>query len=289
MLADASMPGAVWFPGRELNYAERAVPRQAGRARRDRARVRAARAGEWTWGELRERTARIRAGLVARGRRSGRSGRGLPAERARDDRRVPGHRVARARCGRRRRPSSARAACATASGRSSRRCCWRSTATATAGRTSTGARRSTRSARRSARRSCGSATSTAAGWEDGFLGDGAAGVRAGAVRPPAVGPLLVGHDRAAEGDRAGPGRDPARAPEDDVPAPGRARGRPGVLVHHDGLDDVELPRLGAADRCGDRALRRQPGHPGPQPPVGPRRGVGDDDASARAPATSRRA
>ena len=25
----ASMPGAVWFPGAELNYAEHAVPRQA--------------------------------------------------------------------------------------------------------------------------------------------------------------------------------------------------------------------------------------------------------------------
>ena len=43
-----------------------------------------------------------------------------------------------------------------------------------------------------------------------------------AVRPPAVGPLLLGHDRAAQGDRARPGRDPARAPEEAPPARRRA-------------------------------------------------------------------
>ena len=34
------------------------------------------------------------------------------------------------------------------------------------------------------------------------------------------------HDRAAEGDRPGPGRDPARAPQDAAPAPRRAGRRP---------------------------------------------------------------
>ncbi len=43
-----------------------------------------------------------------------------------------------------------------------------------------------------------------------------AGVRAAAVRPSAVGPVLVGDDRAAEADRPRPGRDPARAPEEGV-------------------------------------------------------------------------
>ena len=79
-----------------------------------------------------------------------------------------------------------------------------------------------------------------------------------------------------EGDRAGAGRDPARAPQEDVPAPRRAGGRPRVLVHDDGLDDVELPRLRAAHRRLDRALRRQPGHAVARPAVGPRRGDGDD-------------
>ena len=82
-------------------------------------------------------------------------------------------------------------------------------------------------------------------------------VRAGALRPPAVGALLLRHDRPAEGDRAGPRRHPARAAE-EAPAPGPAPGRPHVLVHDDRLDDVELPRRLPAHRRGDRALRRQP-------------------------------
>ena len=55
-------------------------------------------------------------------------------------------------------------------------------------------------------------------------GAGRAVVRAGAVRPPALDPLLVGHHRAAEGDRAGAGRDHARAPEEGA-APQRPRRR----------------------------------------------------------------
>ena len=106
---------------------------------------------------------------------------------------------------------------------------------------------------------------------------GRARVRAGPVRPPALGALLVRDHRAAQGDRAGPGRDPARAAQDGPPAPGLPRGRPGVLVHHDRLDDVELPRRGAADRRRDRALRRQPGHAHPRPAVGPRRAGGRHD------------
>src|SRR5919107_3940691 len=67
VLADASMPGAVWFPGARLNYAERLFRDKPD----DRVAILHASElrglGEWTWGELRERTARIRAGLVARG------------------------------------------------------------------------------------------------------------------------------------------------------------------------------------------------------------------------------
>jgi acetoacetyl-CoA synthetase len=67
VLADASMPGAVWFPGARLNYAERLF---RGKPDDRVAIVHAAEArgpAEWTWGELREQTRRVRAGLVARG------------------------------------------------------------------------------------------------------------------------------------------------------------------------------------------------------------------------------
>jgi acetoacetyl-CoA synthetase len=67
VLADASMPGAVWFPGARLNYAERLF---RGKPDERVAIVHASEAreaAEWAWGELREQTAGIRAGLVARG------------------------------------------------------------------------------------------------------------------------------------------------------------------------------------------------------------------------------
>jgi acetoacetyl-CoA synthetase len=67
VLADGSMPGAVWFPGARLNYAERLF---RGKPDERVAIVHASEArepAEWTWGELRAQTAGIRAGLVARG------------------------------------------------------------------------------------------------------------------------------------------------------------------------------------------------------------------------------
>ena len=82
-------------------------------------------------------------------------------------------------------------------------------------------------------------------------------VRAAAVRPPAVGALQLGHHGLAEGHRPGPRRHPARASEAPAPARRPAAGRPPLLVHDDRLDDVELPRRRAADRRRDRALRRQ--------------------------------
>ncbi|MDP9293587.1 MAG: acetoacetate--CoA ligase, partial [Actinomycetota bacterium] len=67
VLADASMPGAVWFPGTEVNYAEHAL--------RDKSPERTAilhaselrELDEWTWEELREQVQRIAAGLRERG------------------------------------------------------------------------------------------------------------------------------------------------------------------------------------------------------------------------------
>ena len=51
----------------------------------------------------------------------------------------------------------------------------------------------------------------------------------------------------------------------------RAGGRPPLLVHDDGLDDVELPERRAAHAGIDRALRRQPGPSGSRDAVGSRR------------------
>ena len=44
-------------------------------------------------------------------------------------------------------------------------------------------------------------------------------LRAGAVRPPALRAVLLGHDRAAQGDRPRPRRHPRRAPQGARPAP----------------------------------------------------------------------
>src|SRR3954467_3536478 len=63
VLASREMPGAQWFPGTQVNYAEHAFRGKAddalalvagGESRED---------AEWTWGELREQAARIAAGL----------------------------------------------------------------------------------------------------------------------------------------------------------------------------------------------------------------------------------
>ena len=96
----------------------------------------------------------------------------------------------------------------------------------------------------------------------------AAGVHARPVRPPAVGALLLGDDRAAQGHRAGARRDRRRAPQGArVPARPRPR-RPVPVVHHHRLDDVELPDRRPAGRRDARALRRQPGPPRPGRAVG---------------------
>lgn len=68
-LADASMPGATWFPGGTLNHAESAL-RQAAETPNASAVVSVSQTRdrvELSWAELADQVARCRAGLVARG------------------------------------------------------------------------------------------------------------------------------------------------------------------------------------------------------------------------------
>lgn len=67
VLADASMPGAVWFPGTEVNYAERLFAGKADDALAIQEASETRPLTTWTWGRLRAEAAAIRAGLQARG------------------------------------------------------------------------------------------------------------------------------------------------------------------------------------------------------------------------------
>ena len=98
-------------------------------------------------------------------------------------------------------------------------------------------------------------------------GAGRARVRIGRVRPSAVRPLQLGHDRAAEADRPRPRRHPPRAPQGARPAARPRACRPVLLVQHDRLDDVELPRVGPDRRLVHRAARRIAGPSRPRKPV----------------------
>ena len=63
MLGDRSMPGAEWFPGSRLSYAEHLFRGKDDDAVAIRHASELRDAGELTWGELRDQTARIAAGL----------------------------------------------------------------------------------------------------------------------------------------------------------------------------------------------------------------------------------
>src|SRR3954471_3361162 len=67
VLASREMPGATWFPEVELNYAERLFRDRDPAAEAILHASELRELGRWTWGDLRRETARIRAGLVARG------------------------------------------------------------------------------------------------------------------------------------------------------------------------------------------------------------------------------
>ena len=67
VLASREMPGAVWFPGARVNYAGHMFRGRDDDALAIQHMSESRALAAWTWGELREQTARIRAGLVARG------------------------------------------------------------------------------------------------------------------------------------------------------------------------------------------------------------------------------
>ena len=182
-----------------------------------------ARSATWTWDELRAQTAAIRAGLAARGvGRGDRVAAYLP-EHPRDDRGLPRHGVARrdlvvggARVRQPQRDRPLRADRAEGAARDRRLPLRRQGLRPARGR---------RGDRGGDRR----AEPVTLGYLDG--------VGLGGRLPPATARSSSSrsrsttrsgsstrqrHDRAAQGDRAGAGRDPARAPQEDVPAPRRA-------------------------------------------------------------------
>src|SRR3954453_11716082 len=63
VLASRAMPGAVWFPGTLVNYAEHALHGRADDALAIVAGGELRDDAEWTWGALRESVRRIAAGL----------------------------------------------------------------------------------------------------------------------------------------------------------------------------------------------------------------------------------
>ena len=144
VLADDRMPGAVWFPGARLNFAERCLTPGADG---DTALVLV---GESESGLEPPGRGDLRRAAPAgrRGRRDAaparrpprRPGRRLPAEHRRGDRRAARRSRPSVRCGRSRRRTSAPPACWPASTRPSRSCSSPPTATASAASRTTGAR-----------------------------------------------------------------------------------------------------------------------------------------------------
>ena len=246
--ARATMPGAEWFPGARLNYAEHMLGRDEDvDTRRDRR-------------ASRRRASRSSSRSASCATRSPRRAPGLQRLGVGPGDRVVGYLpnipetlvafLAAASLGgdlgdlpagvRR------RAASSTASASSSRRCCSRSPATASASeldRPAGGGRGDPRAAAFAAsgrpRALCRWARRTrcpdAVSWDALLAEQRAARVRAAAVRSSALRPLLVGHDGPAEGDRARARRHPARASEEP-------RARRGISGPATGCSGSRRPR-----------------------------------------------
>ena len=259
--AAARCPGAEWFPGTRLNYAEHVF--RGTRRRRRRRSVHASELRALARADLgraaRRRSRAIAAGLRALGRRA-RATASSPTCRTSPRRSSPSSR-----------PRSLGAiwsSCSPDFGAAQRRRPLRADRAEGAARRRRlplrrqglrPARRRRRARRRRCRRSSTPSCSpyldprpTSAALRDA-IALGRAPRRAAtapsstfdarAVRPPALGPLLApARPGLPKAIVHGPRRDPARAPEEAAPAPRRAARRPRLLVHDDRLDDVELPR-----------------------------------------------
>ena len=229
VLGRREMPGAEWFPGARLTYAEHIFRAATTRPSRSIHGPRPGTAARSPGASCASRSP-DRAPACASWASGRRPRRRLHAEHPRDDRRVPRHREHRrdwSCCS----PDFGIRAWSTASRRSSRRCSSRSTATATAARTSTAATPS-----RELQGELPDAASTRSSLP--YLGPEARTGDLGALSTlpderrerrarrsssvPFDHPLWVlyslGHDRAAQGDRPRAGRHPARAPEGAAPA-----------------------------------------------------------------------
>ena len=268
VLGSREMPGAEWFPGAPLNFAEHMLGRDDDLdsvALIARSQTREPR--ELTFGELREQVARARAGLkrlgVGPGDRVVAYLPNIPETAVAFLRR----RRASAQSGRRVRRSSASAASSTASVSLTERCCSLSAGTSTERSSSTALENVAAIRERLPTLDAvidveyaGGAIPGATPWEE-LLGEpGPLEFEPVPFAASALRPLLLGYDRPAEGDRARPRRDPARAPEES-----RLWGwdvRPGdrlLWFTTTALDDVERARLGAAPPGVGRDARRQPG------------------------------
>ena len=125
---------------------------------------------------------------------------------------------------------------------------------------------------------------TAVGWEDLTAESAPLEFEQVAVRPPAVRPVLVGHDRAAEADRARPRRPADRAPQEPRALLGPQARRPPAVVLDHRVDDVERARRRPAAALVDRDARRRSRVARPARAVAARRGapaVGDGRRARR--------
>ena len=224
------MPGARWFPDARLNFAENLLRRRDD-ARRDRVLGRGqGRSAQLTLRRAARRRCRALAqALRAPGVGAGDRVAGFMPNMPETIIAMLGDREPRRDLVARARPISACRACSTASARSSPRCCSPSTATATTARRIDCLDKVARDRREAAdasssvvvvpylaaRADASRRCRTRDRWHD-FVAPHAARrhrVRAAAVRPSALHPLLVRHDRRAEVHRARRRRHAAAAPE----------------------------------------------------------------------------
>ena len=262
---DRAMPGAVWFPGGTLNYAEHALARGGRRGpttSRSSPRGQTRDAERAHVGRARRRGGALPGRAACGSACSGRSRRRVPARTSprRSSRSSPP--PASARSGRRARRSSASARWSTASRRSSRSVLLAvdgyrygekvvdKRAEVAAIEAALPTLRHTvhvavpRGGRRRLERRCSPSTGPLE------------------FEPvPFDHPLYVlyssGTTGLPEGDRARPRRHHRRAPQDARAAPRPRRRRPVLLVHHHRLDDVELPVSGLLVGRDHRAVRRR--------------------------------